>query len=270
MIDLEKKVAVITGASSGIGAASARLLAKAGCHVVLVARRFDRLEQLSADITFHGGTAYPVQADIRKVDEIHRLVDDILTHFGHIDILLNNAGFGRLMWLEDLDIEEDIRAMVEVNLLGTIYLTRLFLPGMIARKQGHIINLVSIAGMVGVPTYTIYAATKYGMRGFTEALRREVGFVGIHVSGIYPGAVDTEFMDHVGANRKTRSGTPKWLMLSAEQIAQVVVKVAKRPRRMVLVPWPMVFAVWINTILPGLVDWAVNYMFSRSEKQPGD
>jgi short-subunit dehydrogenase len=269
MNTLAGQVVVITGASSGIGEASARLFGAQGCRVVLAARRLERLDLLAQAIRSQGGTALPVQMDMSRRDDLQRLVERVMTEFGQVDILVNNAGFGRLRWLEELDLEADIRSMVETNLLGTILLTRLLLPGMLARKQGHIINLASIAGLVGTPTYSVYAATKFGMRGFTEALRREVRLQGIHVSGIYPGAVDTEFISHVGGVRKTGMTTPAWLMLSAEQVAQTVVKVAKRPRRMVLMPWPMVLAIWANALFPGVIDWAVQEIFVRSERGGG-
>jgi short-subunit dehydrogenase len=267
MNDLNGKVVVITGASSGIGAASAHLLAAQGCKVILIARRLDRLNELADEIKREGGTAISFQVDLADLEEIHSVAVKISHAVDQVDILVNNAGFGRLLWLEDLDLEKDIGAMVYVNLLGTIYLTRLLLPGMISRKQGHIINLASVASFIGTPTYTVYAATKFAIRGFSEALRREVNWWGIKVSAIYPGGVDTEFMEHTGRKRKPEITTPNWLLMSADEVARTVLKVAKRPRRMVLMPWPMILAVWANALFPGIIDWVVKVAFVKRERQ---
>jgi short-subunit dehydrogenase len=263
MKGLRGQVAVITGASSGIGEASARLLAAQGCAVILVARRVERLNQLAEEIRKTGGKAFTLQTDLSNLEEIRFAASKIMQSADHIDILVNNAGFGRLLCLEDLDPVDDIGAMMQVNILGTIYLTRLLLPGMIAQKSGHIINIASIASFIGTPTYSVYAASKFAMRGFSEALRRETMRHGIDVSAIYPGAVSTEFTEHIGGKRQTKITTPKWLLLSAEDVARGVVKVAKRPRRMLLMPWPMNMAVWMNALFPGIVDWVVKLAFLK-------
>ncbi|MFN2128860.1 MAG: SDR family oxidoreductase, partial [Anaerolineales bacterium] len=191
-------VIIITGASSGIGEATARLFASKGYRVVLTARRIEQLNDLAQDIQSKGGRAMVVVTDITKNDQIENLVSQTLDHFGHIDILLNNAGLGRLEWLEKLDPINDIEYQIKVNLIGMIQMTRAVLPYMIKRKQGHIINIGSIAGLIATPTYSVYAASKYGLRGFTEALRREVNIHGINVTGIYPGGVATEFGEKAG------------------------------------------------------------------------
>jgi uncharacterized protein len=267
MKDLSGQVAVITGASSGIGEVSARLLAAEGCSVILLARRLDRLEKLAEDIKDTGGKALVLQTDLANLEEIRIAANRILQATDHVDILVNNAGFGRLLCLEDLDLIDDIRAMIQVNLLGTIDLTRLLLPGMIARKSGHIINIASIASFIATPAYSVYAASKFAMRGFSEALRRETSRHGINVSAIYPGAVDTEFIEHIGGKRQHKIATPRWLLLSANDVARGVVKIAKRPRRMLLMPWPMYMAVWINALFPGIVDGAVKLAFSKQNQK---
>jgi short-subunit dehydrogenase len=137
---------------------------------------------------------------------------------------------------------------------------------MIARRSGHVINMVSLAGLVGTPTYTIYSASKFGVRGFTEALRREVCVYNIRVSAIYPGGVRTEFIEHTGLHRKTGATTPAALKLEAEQVAEAVWKNVDRPRRAVVLPWPMMFAVWLNTLFPGLVDRIIEARFTRPER----
>ena len=259
-------VILITGASSGIGEATARLFGKQGYRVVLAARRLERLESCARDIHATGGQAHPIAADVTDPEHIQRMVEGTLEQFGQIDILFNNAGFGRLGWLESLDPVKDIEEQLKVNLLAVIQVTRQVLPYMIARRSGHIINMASIGGLVATPTYTIYAASKFAVRGFSEALRREVGVYGIKVSAIYPGGVKTEFSHHTGAKRKTGATTPASLKLSPEQVAEAVLSVVKRPRRGLIIPWPMRATVWLNGLAPGLVDWIIERRFVRPER----
>jgi short-subunit dehydrogenase len=194
------------------------------------------------------------------------LVQTVLAEWGQIDVLLNNAGFGRLKFLEELDPLQDIETQLRVNLWGLIQLTRMVVPHMIESGSGHIINMASIASLVAMPTYSIYAATKFAVRGFTDALRREVRGRGIHVSGIYPGSVETEFDLHTGVKRKTGFHTPRMLTLSADDVAREIVKLAYHPRRMVVIPGIMLPAIWFTWHFPGVVDWIVDRTFIRSER----
>jgi short-subunit dehydrogenase len=132
---------------------------------------------------------------------------------------------------------------------------------MIARRHGHIINMSSIAGLVGTPTFSVYSATKSSVRGFSEALRREVSGHGILVSAIYAGAVATEFAQQAGITGKVGIGTPKALVLTAEDVARTVLRVANRPRRAVIIPAPMRLLVWLNMLFPRFVDWIVERRF---------
>lgn len=259
-------VILVTGASSGIGEATARLFGKEGFRVALAARRVERLKSVADEIQEAGGEALPVAADVSNLEDIQHLTQTVLEQYGQVDILFNNAGFGRLGWLENLDPLRDIQAQVQVNLLGVIQMTRAVLPHMIQRRSGHIINMASMAGFVATPTYSVYAASKYAIRGFSEALRREVGVYGIRVSVIYPGGAKTEFAEQAGIQRKTRRTTPAALRLSPEQVAQSVLDVSRRPRHTVIIPWPMRFGVWMNTLVPGLVDWVIERTFTRPER----
>ncbi len=259
-------VMVITGASSGIGAATARLFAQQGYRVVLAARRKQKLDELAREIGSFGGEAWPVQTDITRLEQIEDLVSQSLEHFGQIDILLNNAGLGRLSWLETLDPQDDIDFQIRVNLTGLIQTTRMVLPHMLERRRGHIINMGSIAGLIATPSYSVYAATKYGLRGFTEALRREVGVCGIEVTGIYPGGVATEFGQKAGIKRKSRISTPKFLKLTAEDVADTVLRVVLRPRRAVIIPGLMRPMVWLTVLFPGLVDRIIESRFTKRER----
>ena len=263
-----KPTIIITGASSGIGEATAILFGERGYRVVLAARRLDRLNTVASQIQAHGGEALTVQTDITNLDDVQNLVQVSLDQYGRIDILFNNAGFGRMDWLENLDPVDDIAAQINTNLLGLIQTTRTVLPYMIAQGSGHIINMASIAGLVATPTYSIYAASKFGVRGFSEALRREVGIHGIHVSTIYPGAVLNEFNQKARIQRKTGVTTPAWLRLSNQDVATAVLKLVQKPRRSLVIPWQMKPIVWTNVWFPGLLDMLMEkYFVSKERKQ---
>jgi len=261
-----KPVILVTGASSGIGAAVARLFANQDYRVSLAARRLDRLIALAGEIDSTGEHSLVVQADLTRYEDIQKLVAKTMDQFGQVDVLVNNAGFGRIKWLEELDPVEDIQAQIQINLIATILVAREVLPHMIQRRSGHIINMGSMGGLVASPTYTIYSASKFGLRGFTEALRREVGVYDVHVSGIFPGAVNTEFKQHAGINRKTGRTTPDSLLLEPEQVARAVLSVVRRPRRDLIIPWQMRLTVWMNILFPGIVDRIIENSFTRLER----
>jgi len=258
-------VVVITGASSGIGAATAQLFGQRGYRVVLAARRLECLEALAHEIRADEGEALPVATDVTQLRQIQNLVDSAIDQYGQIDVLFNNAGLGRSNALEDSEPEKEIDLQLRVNLSGLIQTTRAVLPHMIKRRSGHIINMSSIAGLVGTPTLSVYSATKSSVRGFSEALRREVSRHGILVSAIYSGAVATEFAQHAGITGKTGIGTARALVLTPEDVARTVLRVVNRPRRAVIIPGPMRPLVWLNMLFPGFVDWIVERRFKGLE-----
>jgi NADP-dependent 3-hydroxy acid dehydrogenase YdfG len=262
----EKPVAIITGASSGIGEATARVFGANGYRVVLAARRLDRLQALQKEIEDKGGQALPVETDVSDHKSIQAMVDTTLSTYKQIDVLFNNAGFGRTKWLEEMDPEKDIAAQIQVNLTGVIQATRAVLPHMIERRGGSIINMCSLAGFVGTPTYTIYAATKFGVRGFSDALRREVGVWGIKVSVIYPGGVATEFGSHTEAKRKTGIKTPASLLQTPEGVAKAVFSAAGHPVRARILPAISRIGVLFAAAFPGVNDWLVERTFTRPER----
>jgi short-subunit dehydrogenase len=268
-MEVKGKVVIVTGASSGIGEATAREFAKEGAKVILAARRVDRLEALAREIVAMGGGAEALvaQADLSKLEDIQALISKTLEKYGRIDVLVNNAGFGRLDWLENLDPVKDIQSQFDVNVMGVVQTTRQALPIMIKQRSGHIINMCSMAGLVATPTYTIYAACKHAVHGFSEALRREVKPWGIDVSMIYPGGVTTEFGAHAGIKRKTNATTPRFMLLTAEQVGQTVVKLVRSPRPMLIIPWLWSFTVWMNRNLNALVDYTTINRFTIPERE---
>jgi short-subunit dehydrogenase len=269
LLDIKGKVVIVTGASSGIGEATVRKFGNAGAKVVLAARRADRLKILAQEIKSMGAGAETLvlQADLSKLEDIQAMIRQTLEKFGRIDVLVNNAGFGRLDWLEKLDPIKDIQAQIDVNVMGVIQTTRQVLPVMIGQRSGCIINMCSIAGLVATPTYTIYAASKHAVHGFSEALRREVKPWGIDVCLVYPGGVVTEFNQHAGIQRRTKTSTPKFMLLTADQVASAVIKLARHPRRILVIPWLWSVTVFLNKFFPGLVDYTSINRFTIPERE---
>jgi short-subunit dehydrogenase len=260
---LRGKVVLITGASSGFGEDAARLFAKEGCKVVLAARRLERLQELAADIQSQGGEAIAVPVDVNQSAEIALMVQTTLDLYQRIDILFNNAGFGAMDWFEELDPERHIETLIRVNLIGTMLVTRAVLPEMLEHGSGHIINMASVAGLIASPLITTYSASKYGVRAFTDSLRREVSPLGIKVSGIYPGPATTEFGTHI--KTQPRRGTINrfaFLRMPSMYVAHRVVDVAKRPRRSVVIPWWFHIITTFDTLFPIVVDWIL-YLFAK-------
>ncbi len=268
MISLKGRVVIITGASSGFGEHAARLFSREGCKVVLAARRLERLERMAEELYAAGGDVLPVITDVTRHEQIQAMVKSTIDAYGRIDILFNNAGFGRLDWLETLDPIQDIERQIVTDLLGMIWTARAVLPQMYKQRNGHIINMSSIAGWAAPPLYSIYSAAKFGVRGFSEALRREAAPMGVHVSAVYPGSSPTEFQQHVGGNRaKKRFSTPEWLRVTPEEVAQGVVDLARRPRRSLFLPKIMGLSVFINSHFPGMSDRAQARAFAQYHEQ---
>jgi short-subunit dehydrogenase len=262
---LTDKVVLITGASSGFGADAARQFAREGCIVVLASRRMERLTALAEEIRLVGGQAFAVGLDVTEQSQIDETVQTVLDNFGRIDILFNNAGYGSMDWLETLAPAADIDTQINVNLRGVIQVTRAVLPSMLARRAGGIINMASVAGLIAAPMYSIYAATKYGVRGFTDALRREVSPFGIQVSGIYPGPAVTEFGQHPGRDSaiKQNLSVPGWIYMTSAYVARRTVGLAKRPRRALVIPWWFLTLIAFDSLFPGLVDWFLKVAFVK-------
>jgi NADP-dependent 3-hydroxy acid dehydrogenase YdfG len=190
------KVIVITGASSGLGEASARLLAAQGATVVLGARRQDRIRSLADELTANGGKALAMQMDVTRRDQVQKLVDAAVQAYGRLDVMINNAGLMPQALLERLDVDDWDR-MIDVNLKGVLYGIAAALPYMQRQKSGHFINVSSVAGHRVGPGFAVYAATKHAVRALSEGLRQEVKPYNIRTAVISPGAVATELPNSV-------------------------------------------------------------------------
>jgi NADP-dependent 3-hydroxy acid dehydrogenase YdfG len=190
------KVIVITGASSGLGEASARLLSSQGARVVLGARRKDRIQALADELIRGGGKAIAVTTDVTDCDQVKKLVDAAAQSYGRIDVMINNAGLMPQALLEQLQIDEWDR-MIDVNIKGVLYGIAAALPHMKEQKAGHFINVSSVAGHKVGPGFAVYAATKYAVRALSEGLRQEVKPYNIRTTVISPGAVSTELPNSI-------------------------------------------------------------------------
>ncbi len=257
-------VVIITGASSGIGEKTALTLAKNGFRVVIAARRQKRLDDIAEKIRKMGGEVLTVQLDLLQVDQIRNLVEITMNVFGQIDILVNNAGSARHLWLDEQSLEEDIQDQLQVNLVGMIQLTRLVVSEMVTAGSGQVIHISSIASWVGVPTYSIYNASKFGSRGFMASLRRELRGTGVTISEIFPGAVDTEFGQDPDVNWNTTTVTPKFALLSAQSVANQILNMIRRKKTRSVIPGFMRFAILGDALFPGIFSWILSKYFYSS------
>jgi len=256
-----KPVVIITGASSGIGEKAALSLAKNGFRVVIAARRQNRLEEIAEQIREFGGEVLPIQIDLSQIDQIRDLVERTKSVFGQIDILVNNAGSARHLWLDEQSLEDDIQNQLQVNLIGMIQLTRLVIPDMVGAGSGQIIHISSIASWIGIPTYSIYNASKFGSRGFLASLRRELRGSGVTISEIFPGAVDTEFGLDPEVSWKTTTVTPKFALLSAQSVADKILDMIQKKKTKSVIPGLMWLAIWADALIPGFISWALSKYF---------
>ena len=191
MSGIEGKVAVITGASSGIGEATARLLAERGAAVVLGARRAERLDKLAQEIRDRGGHAIPCPTDVTRPEDLQRLAGRAVAEFGRLDVLVSNAGISKIGPMSDLDVD-GWSAMIDVNLRGVLHGIAAALPVFRRQGRGHFVTTVSTAGLKIVPTMAVYAATKNAVRTVMEGLRQESTDGVVRTTSISPGFVDTE------------------------------------------------------------------------------
>lgn len=243
------QTALITGASSGIGAATARLFASHGIKVILVARRVDRLEALAAEIIASGGEALVLPADLSEPGGRKTLA----SYADQTDILINNAGFGWYGYFSDMP-EKLVDEMLQVNLIAVAELTRMFLPSMRQRKNGHIINISSVVGGLPEQGVALYASTKAFMDSFTTALHRELRGSGVHISVLRPGPVKSEFYPRALAQQNGRRVPAERFAVSSEHVAEAIWSLLLHPRRVVYVPGWLRISRLLEPIFGGFID----------------
>ena len=250
MTVLAGRVALVTGASAGIGEATARALSAAGMRVAVCARRRERLDSLAAGIRSAGGEVAVYGLDVIDAGAVGAMVNDVASRWGRIDVLVNNAGRGLSATVEDTKPDE-FRALFELNVMAAFTATQAVLPWMRRQGRGHIINVSSIVGRRGVPYRGAYSATKFALGGLSESLRVELAGTGISVSLVYPIGTATEF--HEAEARRAGPG-PLGPIQSAEHVARCILRCVRRPRPEVYPFRPSRVLAIASVIAPRLAD----------------
>jgi short-subunit dehydrogenase len=255
------KVVVITGASSGIGKEVAREFAKLHAFLVLVSRDKNKLEETAKELSKYQTEILVFPCDVSQKDQVNQMSKAVLEKFGTADVLVNNAGFGIYGTITDIKVEE-IESQMATNYLGMVYCTKSFLPQMLERKSGHIVNVASVAASFGIPGMASYCASKFAMLGFSESLYHELKGSGVGITVVSPIMVRTNFLNH-----KSFSKIPKYTnFLSANTVARVVVRAASSPRLEIVVPEFVRIAIWIKQTFPYLINPIVGRIFRKRMK----
>src|SRR6185436_17190641 len=261
------KVAIVTGASSGIGEVTALEFASAGAKVVLAARRIERLQRLAETIRAAGGIALPVQTDLTVIDQIRNLVKTTMVAFGRIDVLANISGSGYYDWFEELS-SANLREHYEVNVIGLAELTREVVPVMKARRSGFILNMCSYSSVISAPPLTVYASTKYAVEGLTDGLRRELIPWGIKVMRIHPsGVTGTEFKQKASRDGGIQFKSISLGQVSRERVARTLVRLVERPRREVFLGRLYDVLAILNKLFPWTIDLASSIWVRRKQAE---
>lgn len=228
---LKDKIVFITGASSGIGAACAEQFAQLGCHLILTARRRDRIQTLATHLSQHYSIrTLPIELDVRNKQNVIEAVNALPSHWQNIDILINNAGLA----LDSIHLQkgnlENWETMIQTNINGLLYVTHTVLQGMLKRNTGHIINISSVAGHDHYPMGNIYSATKHAVRALSKSLRLDLLGTKLRVSDVAPGAVNTEFSTvRWKSKEKADQFYEEFTPLSADDVAEAIIFCATRP-----------------------------------------
>ncbi len=258
---IEDSTTVITGASSGIGRAAARELAKGKANLVLAARSKDNLKALAAELASFPGRCLVVPTDVTDRLAVEALVRKTAEEFGSVDILINNAGVGLFAPIADGNLE-NMQRLFNVNFWGAINCIQAAVPYMQAQQRGHIVNVSSIAGRISPPYMGIYSATKFALTAISDSLRAELSGSGIGVSTIFPGLTETNFMENMTQEVDAPAIPPVARFASASVVGTRIVQSIRYGLRDVYVSPEDVAAVALNTFAPQLTDWAMR-MFLR-------
>ncbi len=259
------KVIVVTGASSGIGEQACVDFAKQGAKVVLVARSKEKIESIANKINEDYHTqARAAACDVSKKQQVLSMSRQVLDEFEHVDVLVNNAGFGIFGTVKDLSIEE-LEDQLATNLLGTIYCTKVFLPSMLGRRAGHIVNVASVAGSIGIPGMAAYCASKFAMLGFSQSLYHELSGTGVGVTVVSPITVKTNFFDHQSFRKVRPNYTPA--ALSAQHVSKAILRAANSRRMEIIVPFYVRGGVWLTQTFPYLINPLLGSAFRKQLKR---
>ena len=258
---------MITGASSGIGAALALRYAEGGYHVVLSARGIDRLEDVAAQIKQKGREVLAVSTDVAIREQCEAMVQASLERFGRIDVLINNAGISMRALLQDAD-PSVIEQVMAVNFNGTLYCTKSALPALLESK-GSIIGISSVAGFRGLPGRSGYCASKFAMHGFLETIRTELLQKGVHVLLACPGFTASNIRNvalDASGNQQKENPLDEGKLMSAEQVADLIFRAHQSRKRTLVLTAQGKFTVWLNKLFPS---WMDRIVWRHYSKEPG-
>ena len=258
-MDFKDKVVLITGASSGIGRDSAIEFARLGANVVLVSRTRERLEQVADELQGFGVTVLVCQCDVSDKAQVREMARSVLEKFGSIDILVNNAGFAIYGSIADLSIDE-IESQMETNYLGMVYCIKNFLPSMLDKKSGHIVNVASVAASFGLPGIASYCASKFAMLGFSEGLKHELKDSGVGVTVVSPIMVRTNFFDHPSFEKMPKFSPTS---LDSRTVAKAIIRAANSSRLEIIVPSLVRGAVWMKNTFPYIINPILGRAFKK-------
>jgi len=268
-MSLKDKTVVITGASSGIGKALAEEMAKRGANVVLAARQYVTLCEITAELEkTYGIKALAIQADVSKEEDCEALVKQTILTFGKLDVLINNAGLSMRALFKDLDLAV-LKNLMDVNFWGTVYCTKYALPE-ILKTTGSIVGVSSIAGYRGLPGRTGYSSSKFAMNGFMESLRTELLKTGVHVMVACPGFTTSNIRVAALSQDGTAHGETSMeegKMMTAEEVAQRICDGIEQKKRTLVMTRQGKLAVWVNKLFPAFADKKVFELFTK-EKNP--
>ena len=258
-MDFKNKIILITGASSGIGKETAMEFAKLGANIILVARKKDKLEQVANELKKFNVSTLICQCDISKKDQVKEMSKTVLEKFESVDVLVNNAGFAIYGSVSDLTVDE-IESQMETNYFGMIYCIKNFLPSMLKKKSGHIVNVASVAASFGLPGIASYCASKFAMLGFSEGLKHELKNTGVGITVVSPIMVRTNFFDHPSFENMPKFSPTS---LSSETVAKAILKAANSPRLEIIVPSVVRGAVWMKNTFPYFINPILGKSFKK-------
>ena len=259
-MDFKNKVVLITGASSGIGKQTAIEFAKSGSSIILVARRKNKLEQVENELKQFNVNTLVCACDVSKKDQVEELSKIVLQKFDSIDILVNNAGFAIYGSVSDLSIDE-IESQMETNYFGMIYCVKNFLPLMLKKKSGHIVNVASVGASFSVPGVSSYCATKFAMLGFSEGLKHELYGTGVGLTVVSPIMVRTPLFEHPSFTNFSKFSTG--VSLSSETVAKTIIKASNSSRLEIVVPSVARAAIWFKQTFPFLINPIIGRIFRK-------